>query len=374
MDFQTNTQTAPEQATTLDTAKPEVPQEIAQHDDYKQRLRQSPEVQALTNEIKIDDASSVLVFGQKPSEGISKLSDQILSTMKAVKSEEASEMINELTKIMNKFDIKEIEDIDKQGLFDKIFNKAKEKVEKLFKKYDDLGKEVDKIAVILRKYESDINKANVDLDRLYKENIKFYQELEKYIVAGEIGMEEIEAYKQHVMSDTTKTEAERNMITNKLDQVKDMLSQRVYDLQIAENVAMQACPMLQTMQTSNFNLQRKINSSFIITLPIFKQALIQAINLKRAEIQARSIQQLDEKTNELLQRNAQNTATQSVKIAEMAGGSSIKIETLKETYATIQQGIADTKAMNEQQAKERAQNSIELENMKKDMKEKGFAV
>ena len=97
---------------------------------------------------------------------------------------------------------------------------------------------------------------------------------------------------------------------------KDMLAQRVYDLQIAENVAIQAAPMIQTIQMSNFNLMRKINSSFVITLPIFKQCLAQAIILKRQEIQAKSIKQLDDKTNELIVRNAQRTAAQSVQIAK----------------------------------------------------------
>jgi len=372
MEFQ-NAQAAPAPDATGVELNIEKPAEMANQAEYKARLRAAPEVQNLTNEINIQDPGSILIFGQKPSEGISKISDQILSTMKAVKAEEAGEMMTQLTKIMDKFDLKEIEEMDKQGIFEKLFQKVKDKVDKLFKKYDDLGREIDKVAVILKKYESDIQKVNADLEKLYNENIKYYQALEKYIVAGEMGQEEIEAYKQQVLADPNRTPEEKTMVTQKLDQVKDMLNQRVYDLQVAENVAMQACPMIQTMLGSNYNLQRKINSSFIITLPVFKQAIIQAINLKRVEIQARSIQQLDQKTNELLLRNAQNTATQSVKIAEMAGGSSIKMETLRETYAAIQRGIEETKAMNEQQAKQRAQDAAELENMKQDMKSKGFA-
>ena len=44
---------------------------------------------------------------------------------------------------------------------------------------------------------------------------------------------------------------------------------------------MQSIPMIKTMEFSNMNLVRKINSAFIITLPVFKQALAQAIMLKR---------------------------------------------------------------------------------------------
>lgn len=364
------TQPAQTQEITLDTQKPEV---LADNSGYKQKLRAMKEVQDLTNEINIQDTNSILAFGQKPSEEISKMSDQLLSSMRAVNAEEASQMLVQLTKIMDKFDIKEIENPEQaQSFLKKMFKKAQDTVEKLFAKYDDMGKEVDKIYVILKQYENDIHKTNDNLERQYKANVNFFEQLEKYIVAGEIGMEEIDAYSAQVSADPNLNEQERNMQVQKLGVVKDMLSQRIYDLQVAENVAMQTCPMIQTMQLSNFNLMRKINSSFIITLPIFKQCLVQAIQLKRQEIQAKSIKQLDEKTNELLLRNAQNTAQQSVNIAKMAGGSSIQIETLKTTYETIKNGIEETKKINEELAMKRQQDSAELETMKADMKNKGF--
>lgn len=354
----------------LDTSKPPV---LADNQGYKQRLREMKEVRDLTNEINIQDTNSILQFGQKPSEEISKMSDQLLSSMKAVKAEEASQMLVQLTKIMDKFDIEEIKDPEKaQSIFSKLFAKAKETVESIFKKYDDMGAEVDKIYVILKQYENDIHKTNDNLEKQYTANVHFFEELEKYIVAGELGMEEIDAYSQQLQADTSMNDQQKAMQLQKLSIVKDMLSQRVYDLQIAENVAMQTCPMIQTMQMSNFNLMRKINSSFIITLPIFKQCLVQAIQLKRQEIQAKSIKQLDEKTNELLMRNAQNTANQSVAIARMAGGSSIQIETLQNTYETIKKGIEETRAITEELALKRQHDSVELENMKQDMKNNGF--
>ena len=354
----------------LDTQKPEI---LADPLAYKQRLRAMKEVQDLTNEINIQDTNSILQFGQKPSEEISKVSDELLASMKAVKAEEASAMLVQLTKLMDKFDIKEIENPEgAQGFFQKMFKKAQDAIEKLFEKYDDMGKEVDKIYVILKQYENDIHKANDNLEKQYKANVHFFEQLEKYIVAGEIGLEEIDAFVAQLQANPNISEQEKQMQVQKLNLTKDMLSQRVYDLQIAENVAMQTCPMIQTMQMSNFNLMRKINSSFIITLPIFKQCLVQAIQLKRQEIQAKSIKQLDEKTNELLLRNAQNTANQSVNIARMAGGSSIQIETLKSTYETIKAGIEETKKITEEQAQKRKNDSMELETMKADMKNKGF--
>lgn len=336
--------------------------------EYKQRLRGMKEVQDLTNEVEIQNPNSIIMFGQNASENISKVSDQLLNSMKAVKAEEASEMLINLTKIMDKFDVKELEGSEKPSVLSKLIKGVGNSVAKLFQKYDAMGYEVEKVYVLLKKYENDIRESNANLKKLYDANLHFYQLLEKYIVAGELALEEIEVYISQISMNNTMNQEEKQMLMQKLEISKEMLSQRVYDLQIAENVAIQAAPMIQTIQMSNFNLMRKINSSFIVTLPIFKQCLAQAVILKRQEIQAKSIKQLDDKTNELIMRNAQNTARQSVEIAKMASGSSVAIATLEKSFETIMKGIEDTKAIQEANRIERIENSAKLERIKHSMK------
>ncbi len=342
--------------------------EMAQISEYKQRLRQMPEVQKLTSEVEIQNPNSIILFGQNASENISKVSDELLGSMKSVKAEEASEMLVNLTKIMDKFDIKELKEVEKPSVLSKLVKGFGNTIAKLFQKYDTMGYEVEKVYMLLKKYESDIRESNANLKKLYDANLHFYQLLEKYIVAGELAIEEIDMYINQVSVDPAINNEEKNMLVQKLQIGKDMLSQRVYDLQIAENVAIQAAPMIQTIQMSNFNLMRKINSSFIVTLPIFKQCLAQAIILKRQEIQAKSIKQLDDKTNELIMRNAENTARQSVEIAKMASGSSVQIATLEKSYETIMKGIEETKAIQEANRAERMENSGKLERIKVNMK------
>ena len=342
--------------------------DMATISEYKQRLRGMKEVQDLTSEVEIQNPNSIVMFGQKASENISKVSDELLKSMKAVKSEEASEMLVNLTKIMDKFDVKELEGAEKQSMLSKLIKGVGNSVAKLFQKYDTMGYEVEKVYVLLKKYENDIRESNANLKKLYDANLHYYQLLEKYIVAGELALEEIDVYIQQISMNTVMNQEERHMLTQKLEISKEMLSQRVYDLQIAENVAIQAAPMIQTIQMSNFNLMRKINSSFIVTLPIFKQCLAQAVILKRQEIQAKSIKQLDDKTNELIMRNAQNTARQSVEIARMASGSSVAISTLEKSFETIMKGIEDTKAIQEANRVQRVENSAKLEKIKHAMK------
>ena len=64
---------------------------------------------------------------------------------------------------------------------------------------------------------------------------------------------------------------------------------------------------------------------------------------------------LDAKTNEMLIRNAQNTAEQAKMTARLASGSSIKIETLEQTWRTIVSGIDETKQIQENARKQRVE-------------------
>ena len=110
---------------------------------------------------------------------------------------------------------------------------------------------------------------------------------------------------------------------------------------------MQSIPMIKTMEFSNYNLVRKINSAFIVTLPVFKQALAQAILLKRQKIQAESIAELDKKTNEMLLKNAQNT----VDVSKMT---------------TITNGSEETRRIQEDARKKRQEDQVRLEAIKQD--------
>lgn len=355
----------------LDMEK-QLPESMQDPNAYKERLKQLPEVQALTDEINIDDMDTILKFGQQPSEELSRISDQLLSTVKNPNQAEASVMLQQLTAIMDKCDLEELKDPEKAGgIMSKLIRKASNSLEKLFAKYDNVAKELDKVTVLLRQYENQIAMSNKDLDKMQQANQTFFTQLEKYVAAGELGLIEIDNYKA-ALQQSDGSPDEIRMKCEKLDMMREMLAQRTNDLLIAENVALQTQPMLSMMQMANFNLQRKINSAFIISLPIFKNAIIQAIQLKKQAIQAKAMSDLDEKTNELFKKNAQNTANQSVQIAQLASGSSIKMQTLEESYATIQKGIEDTKKITADIAAERSTNAQKLEAMKADMKSKGL--
>lgn len=344
-------------------------------DDRKQLTQQlvnSKEVDDIVSTIYVNDLDTIVTFGAEVAENISRASDVVLNSMNMSQLDDSSEMLNTLAKIMDQFDIDEIK--ENTGFFNKIFGNLRKQLDKILAKYHTMGGEVDKIYVQLKQYESEIKQSNKHLNTMFEANVGYFHELEKYILAGEQGIKEIDAYIEQRKQDfeTTGDNSIQFELTS-LEQAKMMLEQRTQDLRIAENVAMQSIPMIKTMEFSNMNLVRKINSAFIITLPVFKQALSQAILLKRQKIQAEAMSALDQKTNEMLIKNAQNTVEQSKFTTQLASGSSIKIETLEKTWQTICNGIDETRQIQANARKQREEDQVKLNAIKEDFKNKFHA-
>ncbi|MEG1947453.1 MAG: toxic anion resistance protein [Lachnospiraceae bacterium] len=336
---------------------------VADRQQMNTELTNSAEVDAIVSQIEVNNLETIVSFGSQAAEEISKCSDVVLNSMNMSQLDDSSEMLNTLAKVMSKFDIEEIK--ENPGLFGKLFGNLRKQVDKILAKYQTMGGEVDQIYVQLKQYEEEIKQSNRKLDDMFQSNVNYYHELVKYILAGEQGCKEIEDYiAQRTQDMQTTGDNSIQFELQSLQQALMMLEQRTQDLRIAENVAMQSIPMIKTMEFSNMNLVRKINSAFIITLPIFKQALAQAIMLKRQKIQAEAMSALDEKTNEMLLKNARNTVEQSKMTAQLASGSSIKIETLETTWKTIVTGIDETKQIQENAKKQRIEDQAKLETMK----------
>ncbi|WP_418404534.1 toxic anion resistance protein [Blautia sp.] len=349
--------------TEIETVKPY--DIVADRKQMNETLVNSDEVDALVSTIEVNNLETIVCFGADAAEEIAKASDIVLNSMNMSQLDESSEMLTSLSKIMSKFDPSELK--ESTGLFNKLFGNMKKQLEKILDKYHTMGEEVDKIYVQLREYEGEIKQSNRKLEQMFDANVDYYHQLVKYILAGEQGCRELEAYIAQRQADFEATgDNSIQLELAGLNNALMMLEQRTQDLRVAENIAIQSIPMIKTMAYSNMNLVRKINSAFIVTLPVFKQGLAQAVMLKRQKIQAEALSELDKKTNEMLIKNARNTVEQSKMTARLASGSSVKIETLETTWRTIVNGIEETQNIQETARKQRIDDAARLENIKQE--------
>lgn len=336
--------------------------------DIKLALRKEPEVQNLARSIDERDQIQVLEFGKEPAVQISRFSDQILNNMRTTKVEDSGELLKNLGRIMDKFDAKDFKKTS-SGFFGNLFKKGEKVVERLFGKYQTMGQEIDKVYVEISKYQHEMVDSTNMLEQMYEQNYQYYMTLEKYIVAGEMKAEDLK--NNQLPQINARVASGDQLASMQLDTLKnaiELLEQRIYDLEMAKMVSLQTAPQIRLLQRGNTKLIGKINSAFVTTIPIFKNGLIQAMAAKRQKLVADSMSELDRRTNEMLLKNAQNISQQSVDIARIAGGPSIKIETIEESWNLIIKGMQETRTIEEENKRMREDGTKRLEQLQDNFK------
>lgn len=338
-------------------------QELSQIRQRQEQLKQQPQVQQLSQKIDVKNQIAVLEFGKETAQGISKFSDRMLATIKQSNLEKSTTLLNNLNKIMDRFDPQDFQEEQKKGFLKKLFSKSKEQLERILSKYDSMNKEVDVVYNEIQKYEVEMKGNTIQLEQMYDENLNYFHSLSEHIAAIDIKVHDL---RQQVPALSAKADAGDHEAIMELETITrgiELLEQRGYDLEMAQQVSFQSAPQIRLMQQGNNHLIGKINSAFVTTIPIFKQGLIHAVTMQRQKLVSDSMAELDRRTNEMLVRNAENVRQNSVNIARQAGSPSIKVETIETTWRTIIAGIEETKQIQAETVRNREEGRKRIEQL-----------
>lgn len=361
-----NQQTPPTQTTDIvpQQVKPLVSeQELSQIRQRQEQLKQQPQVQTLVQKIDVKNQIAVLEFGKETAQGISTFSDRMLATIKQSNLEKSTTLLNNLNKIMDRFDPQDFQEEEKKGFLKRLFSKSKEQLERILSKYDSMNKEVDAVYTEIQKYEIEMKQNTVQLEQMYDENLNYFHSLSEHVAAIDVKVGEL---RQQLPVLNAKAETGDQEAIMELETVRrgiELLEQRGYDLEMAQQVSFQSAPQIRLMQQGNNHLIGKINSAFVTTIPIFKQGLIHAVTIQRQKLVSDSMAELDRRTNEMLVRNAENVRQNSVNIARQAGSPSIKVETIETTWKTIMAGIEETKQIQAETVRNREEGRKRIEQL-----------
>lgn len=349
----------------IETPQPQLvsQQEMSQIKKRQLALKQEPQVQSLAEKIDVKNQIAVLEFGKETATAISNFSDKMLATIKTSKLEKSSELIQNLNKIMDRFDPQDFKEEKKGNFLKRLLNKGKEQFERLLSKYDTMNKEIDVIYNQIQKYEIEMKRNTMELEQMYDQNLHYFQSLSEHIAAIEIKLEQLQPQIPLLEARANEGDQEAIMELESLRRSMELLEQRRYDLEMAQQVSFQAAPQIRMIQQGNNHLIGKINSAFVTTIPIFKQGLIHAVSIQRQKLVADSMNELDKRTNEMLIRNAENIRSNSVNIARSAGQPSIKIETIETTWQTIMAGIEETKQIQAETVRNREEGRKRIEQL-----------
>ncbi|WP_155593473.1 toxic anion resistance protein [Lysinibacillus cavernae] len=325
----------------------------------KEQLRDHAEVQHIANQINIKNQLEILALGKEPATKLAKFADQILDILTQSSSYESSELFKQLEALMLSFDKKDF--AEQKGFFKKLFARKTKNDEDLFAKYSVLGRDIEKIHYQFVLMEEELAKDNRVLARLYNEDLMFYLDLEKYIVATDMKLHEVQTtlIPMYVKQSEAGNQVAK-MELNRLQTIAEMLQQKIDELEKSRMVAIITAPQIEMLRYGNSELIEQINGAFVKTIPVFKMGMMNAVNERRQQLQNQSASAFENRMKQF--GGASNEAVQlSTAMAQQSGTT----QTLEEMWDIIVSGIANYQHLRDEQTVKRQQAEQQLLTLRK---------
>ncbi|WP_342535098.1 toxic anion resistance protein [Lysinibacillus sp. FSL K6-1151] len=323
-------------------------------DTVKEQLRDHAEVQQMANRINIKNQLELLALGKEPATKLATFADQILAIITRSTSFESNELFKQLEALMQTFDKKDF--TEQKGFFKKLFARKTKNDEDLFAKYNVLGRDIEKIHYHFVLMEEELAKDDRILARLYNEDLMYYLELEKYIVATDIKLHEVQTTLIPMYEKQSEAGNQvAKMELNSLQAIAEMLRQKIDELEKSRMVAILTAPQIEMLRHGNSELMEQINGAFVKTIPVFKMGLMNAVNDRRQQLQNQSASAFENRLKQF--GGASDEAVQlSTAMAQQSGPT----QSLEEMWDIIVSGIENYQHLRDEQTVKRQQAEQQL--------------
>lgn len=308
-----------------------------------------------SKKIDIENSEQVLNYGIEAQKKLDTFSERILVEVKTKDLGETGELIGKVVLELNEFSSKQPKGI--LGFFKKGAIYAKN----LKIKYDSVEKNVDNISNELRTHQQQLLKDHAVLESLYEQNKEYYKELSLYILAGKLALEEARVKAEELSIEASRI-GTQEAIQRYSDYVNmcDRFEKKLFDLETTRVISIQMAPQIRMLQSNNYSLIEKIQSTIVNTIPLWKSQLVITLgtqnSLKAAEVQ----KQVSDLTNELLRKNAEALHIASVNTALELERGIVDIETLKYTNKQLIDTLTEVMQIQKEGSSKRAIAESEL--------------
>lgn len=204
--------------------------------------------------------------------------------------------------------------------------------------------------------EEELAKDDRILARLYNEDLMYYLELEKYIVATDIKLHEVQTTLIPMYEKQSEAGNQvAKMELNSLQAIAEMLRQKIDELEKSRMVAILTAPQIEMLRHGNSELMEQINGAFVKTIPVFKMGLMNAVNDRRQQLQNQSASAFENRLKQF--GGASDEAVQlSTAMAQQSGPT----QSLEEMWDIIVSGIENYQHLRDEQTVKRQQAEQQL--------------
>ncbi len=323
-------------------------------------------VQEIVSSVNITDAQSVIQYAVGAQRNISSFSDTVLEKIRAKDAGQAGEVITNLMLAVKRTEVDEfVEKIPILGALTGKFKRFKAQ-------FDKMSVQIDKIVDELEKARIQLITDITLFDNLYQKNLEYMKELDLYILAGKMKIQELHDKIIPQMQEKAKASGDPAdaQAANDVAQLADQFEKKVYDLQLSRMIAIQTGPQIRLIQKNDSVLVDKIQSSVLNTIPLWKNQVIIAIGLYNQQQALDKQKMVTKTTNELLAKNSELLKMGTLETAKEAERGIVEIETLKKVNNDLMTTLEESVKIQEEGRKKRAEAEVELKGLENQLKAK----
>lgn len=331
---------------------------------------QTPEGRALVAtrmaELELGNAHSIIHFGASAQAGLQAISQEMLGDVRNKDVGKAGDTLRDMVTSLRGFSTSELDPNRPPSWWEKLLGKAKPAAA-FVARYEQVRDQIDRITHELLQHETVLLKDIKSLDKLYERTLAFYRELALYIKAGEEKLRELDEKTIPQFAEQAGAGTSDNLLAAQklrdLRSQRDDLERRVHDLKLTRQVTMQSLPSIRLVQENDKALVNRINSALVNTVPLWETQLAQAVTIQRSQEAANTIRSVNDLTNELLTRNAENLRTANRTVREQNERGVFDMEAIKQANSNLIATIEESLQIADEGRHKRAQAEQELQEM-----------
>ena len=323
-------------------------------------------VNEIVTSINEDDPQNIIQFGIQAQTKISSFADTVISEYKNKDTGYVGEIVKKLMIQVRNVNMDELSEPKKKGFF----SRGKDKVQNFVANFEGVSSQIDSIVRDMEDARLTLMKDISMLDVLYDKNKTYIKELDMFIIAGGLKLQDLDqkvipTMKQEVMLTDDLFEAQSLQETIEF---RNQFEKKLHDLKLTRQISIQALPQVRLISLTNQELVNSIQSSVINTIPLWKNAVVNAVTLTRQKKALEMQKSVNDMTNELLLQNSKILKENTISAAQEVQRGIVDIETVKQVNADLISTIESVQKICTEGQEKRRIAEIELVEMETQLK------
>lgn len=288
-------------------------------------------IMAIKKDIVLD-YDSTLNFASSASKNLTEFSSDLLKTMKVKDTPEVEELIGELMTGLEKIDVSSLTET-KPNFFQRLFRTND--IKQFIVKYEDVASVVDVVKEKLEGANFQLKKDIEVCNRYLEQNLAYINELDNYIVAGRLKIQEEQAALNEAKANVDQEDLLAVHTLNARQNEIDRFERKIHNLLLMRSIAVQNIPQIVLIKDGDGVLIEKIESSINSAIPLWESQMVIAIQLMRQKGALAIQKSVTQTTNNLIERNGELLKSGSIEVAKELEAGIVDVAVLKKNSENL---------------------------------------